>query len=367
MIAGTAVIVATIPRSNALQPELVLEVEAQEQRRREQREPERGHPDEEVVEAADLAQALERDRQRDRQLVGLGRELLTQHRPHLVTASPRLFDRQGRQRDRQRDEAEDRERPTPAGRIAGDRGGGAGEERRDHRADRLHSTEERENLRPCRDRIRVDEQRPVHRERGRLPEPGAETRKEHLQRVLHEPGEQDDQRPAEHRDRDEVLAGQAVRQRRHRYRAEDEQHAGRPADRAEDRVRHADRILDVRREDVEHRVVELFDRPERRDDRDRARTADTNRFTQRHRVAVDARELGVREQGLRDHGRLGATFLFLDDGRYERRRGICRVGMRLDADRPCCPGALAYPTSIGSSSSVGSNVSVLAEYWERNT
>ena len=34
---------------------------------------------------------------------------------------------------------------------------------------------------------------------------------------------------------------------------------------------------------------------------------DTNRFTQRHRVAVDARELGVGEQGLGDHGRLGAT------------------------------------------------------------
>ena len=52
-----------------VEPEVLVEVEAQEQRGAEQGEPEGGHADQEVVEAPDLAQPLEGHRQRDGQLV----------------------------------------------------------------------------------------------------------------------------------------------------------------------------------------------------------------------------------------------------------------------------------------------------------
>ena len=63
---GIAMIVPTITPLERVEAELVVEVEVEEQRRGEEGEPERGHADQEVVEALDLPQPLERDRQRDR-------------------------------------------------------------------------------------------------------------------------------------------------------------------------------------------------------------------------------------------------------------------------------------------------------------
>ncbi len=104
-----------------VQSEVVVEVEAQEERRAEQGESERGHADEEVVEALDLSKSLEGDRQRDRQLVLYFGELLAENRLHLVATPPGFLDGVGRQRDRAvpaaptgRRAAANRCRPRPA-------------------------------------------------------------------------------------------------------------------------------------------------------------------------------------------------------------------------------------------------------------
>ena len=103
----------TSPRSKRVEPELVLEEQVQEQRDAEEREAERGHAEQEEVEALDLAQPLERDAERDRELVGVVRSSSSPSTACISLRPRRGSLSAGRQdADRERGDRDDPRTPT---------------------------------------------------------------------------------------------------------------------------------------------------------------------------------------------------------------------------------------------------------------
>ena len=135
--AGKIVTDAKMPRSNASRPKSSRRKRLRNSVRAEQGEAERGHADEEEVEGADLPEPLERDRQRDRQLAPVFRELRAEHGTHLVAAPAGLGDQQRRERDERAHDPHGHEHPAPALVAAGPRRDPAGEQRCDGEAGHL--------------------------------------------------------------------------------------------------------------------------------------------------------------------------------------------------------------------------------------
>ena len=148
--------------------------------------------------------------------------------------------------------------------------------------------------------------------------PGAEPGDEQPERALDEPGGEHHDAPDAHRDGGDQLARVPVRQRAQRDRPEQEEHAEGAADGAQDRVGHAEAVLDVGRQHRQGTVVDRR-RPCGRSRRPRGWWhRRRERPAQRHRSSPTP---GRRSSGRTTSSRTTCSGLpaglLLDDGRRE--------------------------------------------------
>ena len=297
-----------------VEAELLLQEQVEEQREAEQGQAEAGHAQQEEVEGLDRPQALEGDAERDRELVPVV-ELLAQNGLHLVTAPAGLGEtgqREGQGHGQHRDEEEG---PPPRLRPADQLGDAAGQQGGDDEPAELEREGQAEDSTPGLDRVRVDEDRSVHRQLVGLGQPGPDPGHEQREGVLDHAGEGDQDRPEGDAHRGDPGPGQAVGEAADGHRPDQEQDTSGAGDRAHHRIAGAERLLDVRAEHRQGDVVEADERPGQPDGDDGRPAPDLQRFAQRHLLAADpGQEVVGQDDGWGRGAGRGATGLLLQDG-----------------------------------------------------
>ena len=147
-------------------------------------------------------------------------------------------------------------------------------------ADHFEPAVRGEDTGPRLDRVAVGKQRRVDRQRVALADADPEAGEEQPEGALHEPGREHDHRPHRHGDACDQRARMAVRERADGDGTDEEQHAECTADRAEHRVAHAERLLDVGREHAHGGEVEGVDDPPQPQDQDECGPSGPQRVAQ---------------------------------------------------------------------------------------
>ena len=185
-----------------------------------------------------------------------------------------------------------RARNTPSATLAaaGERGDAADDRGAEHRRRGGPRPRWWRSRVPNRDRIRVGDERAVHRDTcstsrrrrrsARENSPNAFAARPHTNTNTEKHGG----RPA-----DDRRAAEPVGEPSHRQRAEREEGTDRRGDEDDDTVAHAERVADVRRQHRQGRRFELGEALQQREDHEREHTAARDAFAQGDRVVADAR------------------------------------------------------------------------------
>jgi hypothetical protein len=292
----------------------VVEVERGERAVREEHEAERAERGEHRPDGADALQPRERGLHRDRRRVLVDQEL-AEHVLLLVLPSRRLLDEERGHREQGDGDAEHEPGPAPAfdaprqlGDPARQNRAGEGQAVADHVVERRHAC-------PHADRVVVGDQRPVHGDRVRLRDTRREAGPEQHERVDREAREEHEEPEEEARETDDRDPLHPVGEPPHRDRTEHEERGRRGADEDDRPLADAERLADLRGEDVDRRAFQLVERVERGEDEEHEGAALGDAFAHRHRRRVDPREQVVGEDHLLPPARLRglARFLLIED------------------------------------------------------
>ena len=243
---------------------MAIEVEVLQHRSGEQTEAQRREAEQHRLERADPVEARERGRERHRDRAAVVDDF-SEHVAHLGLTSGRLghAERDNRQRDRRQGQHEVRPAPTVA--AAGERGDPAHDRGAQHRGQPGRTRDGRVHAPANGDRIRIRDERALHRVRVRFRGAGAEAGDEEDEGIHREAAREHHHREHRRGPADDRRAAEAVGEPSHRQRAEGEEGARRRGDEDDDAVTDMERVAYVRRQHRQGRVLELAETLEQRE------------------------------------------------------------------------------------------------------